>query len=159
MFSAKWQPFYLHPEESTHWGGVTYICVGKLTIIGSGNGLSPERRQAIIWTNAGILLIAPLGENFNEISIEIHGFSLTKIHLKMSSGKCWSFCLGLNVLRGPWTLFHQNADYTRNPGAHFTHDFSIIIHIWRKFSLGLNQIQIQRSIKKNVYDQTTVLSR
>ena len=36
----------------THWGRVTHICVGKLTIIGSDNDLSPERRQAIIWTNA-----------------------------------------------------------------------------------------------------------
>ena len=51
----------------THWGRVTHICVGKLTIIGSDNGLSPGRRQAIIWTNAGILLIWPLGTNFSEI--------------------------------------------------------------------------------------------
>ena len=43
----------------THWGRVTHICVGKPTIIGSDNGLSPGRRQAIIWTNAGILLIEP----------------------------------------------------------------------------------------------------
>ena len=43
----------------THWGRVTHICIGKLTIMGSDNGLSPERRQAIIWTNAAILLIAP----------------------------------------------------------------------------------------------------
>ena len=50
---------------------MTHICVGKLTIIGSDNGLSPERRQAIIWTNAGILLISPLGTNFGEILIEI----------------------------------------------------------------------------------------
>ena len=27
-------------------------------------GLLPGRRQAIIWTNAGILLIGPLGANF-----------------------------------------------------------------------------------------------
>ena len=32
----------------THWGRVTHICVGNLTIIGSDNGLSPGRRQAII---------------------------------------------------------------------------------------------------------------
>ena len=51
----------------THWGRVTHICVVKLTIIGSDNGLSPGRRQAIIWTNAGILLIGPLGTNFSEI--------------------------------------------------------------------------------------------
>ena len=45
------------------------ICVGKLTIIGSDNGLLPGWYQAIIWTNAGILLIGPLGTNFNEILI------------------------------------------------------------------------------------------
>ena len=39
----------------TRCGRVTYICTSKLTIIGSGNGLSPDRRQAIIWTNAGIV--------------------------------------------------------------------------------------------------------
>ena len=43
----------------THWGRVTHICVSKLTIIGSDNGLSPDRRQTIIWTNAGLLLIGP----------------------------------------------------------------------------------------------------
>ena len=33
----------------------------KPTSIGSENGLSPGRHQAIIWTNAGMLLIGPLG--------------------------------------------------------------------------------------------------
>ena len=32
------------------------------TIIGSGNGLAPIRRQTIIWTNAAMLLIGPLGQ-------------------------------------------------------------------------------------------------
>ena len=44
-------------EKLSHWGRVTHICVNKLTTIVSDNGLSPGRRQAIIWTNAGILLI------------------------------------------------------------------------------------------------------
>ena len=65
----------LTPQGLTHWGRVTHICVGKLTIIGSDNGLSPERRQAIIWTNGGILLIGPLGTNFSEMLTEIHTFS------------------------------------------------------------------------------------
>ena len=77
---------------------MTYICVDELTIIGSDNGLSPGRRQAIIWTNAGILLIGPLGTNFSEILIAIETFPFKKKHLKMSSGKCRPFCLGLNVL-------------------------------------------------------------
>ena len=62
----------------THWGRVTHICVGKLSIIGSDNGLSTGRRQAIIWTTAGILLIGPLGTNFSEILIEILTFSFVK---------------------------------------------------------------------------------
>ena len=82
----------------THWGRVTHICVGKLTIIGSDNGLSPGRRQAIIWTNAGILLIGPLGTNFSEILIPIEAFSFKKMHLKISSAKWHPFCLGLDVL-------------------------------------------------------------
>ena len=77
---------------------MTHICVSKLTIIASDNGLSPGRRQAIIWNNDGILLIWPLGTRFSEILIEIHSFSFKKMHLKMSSGKWWPFCLGLNVL-------------------------------------------------------------
>ena len=58
----------------THWGRVTHICIGELINIGSDNGLSPGRRQAIIWTNVGILLISPLGTNFSEIVIEIQTF-------------------------------------------------------------------------------------
>ena len=60
-----------------------YICISKLTIIGSDNGLSPVQHQAIIWTNTRILLIRP---NFNEILIEIHLFSFKKIHSKMENG-------------------------------------------------------------------------
>ena len=82
----------------THWGQVTHICVSRITIIGSDNGLPPDQRQAIIWTNAGILLIGPLGTNFSEISIEILIFSFKKMRLKVSSGKRRPFCLGLNVL-------------------------------------------------------------
>ena len=88
----------LSHNELTHWGWVTHICVGKLTIIGSDNGLSPGRRQAIIWANAGILLIGPLGTNFSEILIEIRTFSFKKMHLKVSSAKRRPFCLGLNLL-------------------------------------------------------------
>ena len=49
-----------------------HICVNHLTTIGSDNDLSLGWRQAIIWTNDGILLIGPLGISFSEILIEIH---------------------------------------------------------------------------------------
>ena len=78
----------------TNLGRVTHICVSILNIIGSDNGLSPGRRQAIIWTNALSLLIGPSGTNL----IEILTFSFKKMRLKVSSAKRWPFCLGLNVL-------------------------------------------------------------
>ena len=43
---------------------MTHICVGRLTIIGSDNSLSPSRRQSIIWTNVGILYNGPLETDF-----------------------------------------------------------------------------------------------
>ena len=91
----------------THWGRMTHICVSKLNIIGSDNGLSPVRRQAIIWTNAGMLLIRPLGTTFSEILIETHTFSFKEMHLKRWSAKWWPFCLGLNVLTH-WTCGSKN---------------------------------------------------
>ena len=47
-----------------HWGRVTHICVST--------------RQAIIWTNAGILLIRTLATNFSEILGKIHHFHSRK---------------------------------------------------------------------------------
>ena len=67
--------------------------------IGSVNGLSPIRRQAIIWTNAGLLWIGPLGTNFSEILIKIQTFSFTKMHLKSSSAKWRPFYPGGDELR------------------------------------------------------------
>ena len=103
----------------THGGRLTHICVGKSTIIGSDNGLSPGRRQAIIWNNAGILSIGLFGTKFSEIFIEILTFSFKKMCLKVSSAKWRPFCLGLNVLtrlRGSSQLElvepnHKNTPY------------------------------------------------
>ena len=85
-------------HKLTHWGRVMLICVSKLNIIGSDNDLLPGRHQAIIWTNAGILLIGPLRTNFNEIIFEIRKFSFKKMHMKILFAKWQPFCLGLNVL-------------------------------------------------------------
>ena len=71
----------------------------KWVIIGSDNGLSPVRRQNIIWTNAGILLTGPWGTNFSELLIGIQTLSFKKMHLNMSSAKWRLFCLGHNILR------------------------------------------------------------
>ena len=104
----------------THWGRVTHICVGNLTTIGSDNGLSPGRRQAIIWTNAGILLTGPLWTNFSEILIEIPTFSFKKMRLKVSSAKWRPFCLGLNELNDV-SLGPESDCYFTNMGELLGH--------------------------------------
>ena len=81
-----------------------HIYISILTIIGSDNGLLPGQRQAIIRTNAGILLIEHLRTKFSEILIEIQTFSFKKMHLKTLSAKCSSFCLGLDELMNPWPV-------------------------------------------------------
>ena len=71
---------------------MTHICVGNLSIIGSDNDLSPGRRQAITWTNAGLFLIGPLGTNFNwnsDIFIQENAFE--NVVCEMAS-----ICLRLN---------------------------------------------------------------
>ena len=96
----NWNLLWCFTELLTQ-GRVTQICVSSLAIIGSDNGLLPGRRQAIIWTNAGILLIWPLGTNLSEIFIEIHTFSTKKMSLKMSSAP---------VPPLPWTCFFKRKD-------------------------------------------------
>ena len=93
-----WHMASLGDSGLIHWDRVTHICVSKLTSIVSDNGLSPGRRRAIIWTNAGILFIGPLGTNSSEIIIGNRPFWFKKMRLKMSSGKWRPFCPGLNVL-------------------------------------------------------------
>ena len=87
------------PWSLTHWGQVTNICISRLTIIGSDNGLSPDRYQAIIWTSAGIFLIIILLTNFSEIWSQNHTFWFKKMHLKMLSRKFRPSCLILNMSR------------------------------------------------------------
>ena len=80
-------------SKLTRWGRVTHICVSKLTSIGPDNGLSPDRRQAIIWSNAGKLSIGHLGTNFSEMLIAMYTFLSKKMQLKMSSGKSRRQCV------------------------------------------------------------------
>ena len=106
-----------------------HICISKLTIIGSDNGLLPGRRQAIISTNAGILLIGPLGTNFSDIVIWIQIFSFKKMHFKMSQlcTNKFAFILGIISLKSyfrqsltmsPFRLWSP-LHYLSHPTSHF----------------------------------------
>ena len=90
---------------------MTHIRVSKLIIIGSDNGLSPGRRQAIILTNAGILLIGPIGTNFSEI----HTFSFKENAFEKVLCEMASICLGLNVLiQNQFYVFINKYLYSEN---------------------------------------------
>ena len=116
----------------THWGRVTNICVSKQSIIAFDNGLSPGRRQAIIGSNDGILLIRTLGTKFSEILSKILTFSFKKMWLKVSSAKWRPFCLGLNVLKAV-ILTSLNGPRDNKTGRAWrplrSRLFSIAIHI------------------------------
>ena len=118
---------------------MTHICVSKLTIIGSDNGLSPGRRQAIIWTNAGILLNRPLRTNFNEILIEILTFSFIKMRLKVSSAKWRPFCLGLNVLTHSCVCLHTMPQFIQSQANKAKKNRKILqseSFTWKKMALN-----------------------
>ena len=94
----------------TRWARVTHICIGNLTIISSDDGLSPGRREAIIWTDAGILLNGSLGTTVREICIDIHNVSFKKMHLTISFEKWQPSCLGLNVFKPTsWSVPHSSC--------------------------------------------------
>ena len=74
---------------------MTHICVGNLVIISSDNGLSPGRRQAIIWTNDGILLIWTLRKKlFNRnLNIFIQDNAFENIVCEMMAILAWPQCV------------------------------------------------------------------
>ena len=68
-----YQSWNVHINHSDGYNSLrpsdAFFASENYTIINSDNGLSPGRRQAIIWANAGILLIGPLGAKFSELLI------------------------------------------------------------------------------------------
>ena len=105
--------------------------------IDSDNGLWPVQRQAIIWTNAGLLSIGPIGINFNEIWIKIENFSLMKTHLKMSPSKWWPFCKGADELTfsciimegGMWCQYKPWYHCERYVGLMFGHRYDLLSEV------------------------------
>ena len=106
-----------------HVDVVTFTwCVGKLTIIGSDNGSSAGRRQAIIWIGGGILLIALLGTNFGEIfigflNVFIQDNALGNVVCEMASilsrPQCGNFAFGFHMLDYLWvTKYYQFITHT-----------------------------------------------
>ena len=92
--SIPWdeKSFKVTPIRCTDLTGRAPICINSSPLsiyasvnwdcIGSDNGLLPDLHQAIIWTNAGILLIKPLGTNSSESRLKIQILLFVKMHWK-----------------------------------------------------------------------------
>ena len=70
-------------------------CISESVSIGSDNGLSPIRRWAIFWSNAGLPSNGPLGTNFSGILIKSLVCEMAAI------------CPGEDELRMPWSYLNQ----------------------------------------------------
>ena len=124
--------------------------LSKLAAIGSDNGLSPGRRQAIIWTKVGLLLIGLLGTNFNEISSEIIIFSFKTIRLNVSSAKWRPFCLGLNVLMVAKCSCSVGNTTGVLATTHFHLQYVISMQLSSSFRHYMIHISRNRKIKTNI---------
>ena len=91
---AKWLLTIAHTcigraLSSTHSDRVMHICVRKLTIIRSDNGLSPGRHQAINWTNVGTLSIGQVEQtsvkSYRNSYIFIHKNVLENVVRKLAT--------------------------------------------------------------------------
>ena len=80
-WSADFMAINSSPPKCCIYASVNWVCIG------SDNGLSPVRRQAITWTNANLFSVWPLGTHLGEIPIKIQISTFTKMHLKKSSAK------------------------------------------------------------------------
>ena len=111
--------FILSSMCLTHLPLVPHICISGSGQHASDNGLSPIRHQAIIWTNAGLLSIGPLGTNFSEILIKIQNFSFTKMHVKRSSAKWQPFCPWGEELSVDISFYSEPSGSTMNGGSRY----------------------------------------
>ena len=109
-----------HQDQRGMWkltlvvNSLRYKYVGTLTMIGSDNGLSSGRHQAIISVSAGILLIGPIGTNFSEFLVQ--AFSFKKCFWKCRLENCGHFvsasmCYSMKKKDGPflWKLIAVGA--------------------------------------------------
>ena len=94
---------------------LTHICVTGLneasvnkTTAGSDNGVEQNKRQDIIWTNVGLLLIRPLETKFSKILFKLQQVWCKKILLKFVVWQKVDIFLSLNVLTSNflYTLWH-----------------------------------------------------
>ena len=150
-----------------------HICVSKLTIIGSDNDVSPVRRQAIIETNAGILLNRTWGTNFSEGLGKIHMYSLKWINLKCPLRSCGNYVSAEIYWYEPMCLYMENQ-LTKRPKKDWKKNFMCIIyptaqgmnfsyeatfrscHIWTNPDVETSLYSVRYGRRKTTVTQTCV---
>ena len=150
--SPGWSP---RSPFLTHRGRVSQYMPFMVQIM----GLSPARRQPIIWTIDGLLSISLQATYFQEILFGIQEFRFKKMHFKMSSAKRQPSCLGLSVFKHCIREIWMHGDFINdtdtspgwppqpspealkasfsapsdNPGSHLD-DVSVSVIVWSSWS-------------------------
>ena len=88
----------------THLHLVPHICTVNWVSIGSDNGLSPGRCQAIIWTNAGLLLIGPIDPNYTWVLAILADSLLFSVN-NISAG-LWLNCISSVEISFFWLTYY-----------------------------------------------------
>ena len=143
----------------THWGRVTHICVSKLTIIGSDNGLSPGRRRGHYLNQWWNIVNSNLRNKLQWNPRQNSFIFIQKMHLKLSV-KGRLFSLGLNELnlevdQRDHSVQGQGQQYSKygyiTHHGLFAHMRSTIILSWGTWSVGTFEIHVdvrQRQTKR-----------
>ena len=121
-----------------------HICVSKLAIISSDNGLSPGRRHYLNqwWNIVNSKLRNKLQWNLKRNSY----IFIKKMHLKMSSGKSLPFCLGLNVLTHWGRVTHICVGTPTKTPSHYLNQW------WNIVNLNLrNKLKWNISLNSNIF--------
>ena len=113
-----------------------YASVDRVSI-GSDNGLSPIWCQAIIWINAGILSIGPLGTNFNAILLKVQNFAFRKMHLKISSVEWRPFFSRGRWVKLSWDSWRLHWSHLKNY-AWLIYNTLIVIVVLENIAIYLN---------------------
>ena len=103
----------------THLLLVPHICVSEL---GSGNGLAPNRRQAITWTNAGLFSIGSWEQFSVKLQLEFYHFDSRKCFCNCRLPKWWPFCP-----QGRWFKGCSKGCHKASLGLSFLTHFSLKI--------------------------------
>ena len=133
-----------------HDAYMNWVCIDP------GSGLSPDRYQAIIWTNVALLPIEPFKVHSSKLLITIWTFSVKNMLFRISP-KCRTFYSGINVLIFSkhleattliWHSINNTTLFTRQP---HTQQTAIIMHMVFAWCVEFQYIHIIYPTMHQIY--------